>query len=90
MLIHAAHGATGGSFGFFFRDFTDESAHSNRGCSDTDGVLDSFAGNAGGVDDAVFLEVDETFVGGHDVNSLAGFGFFDFGEEGGSVQAGVF
>ena len=89
ILVHA-HVAAGGSFGFFFGDFADEGAHGDSGGGDGDGVLDGFTSDASGVDNAGFFQVNETFFRGHDVDSLSRLSFFDFGEEGGSVQSRVF
>ena len=45
---------------------------------------------AGGVDDAGFLHINETFFWRHNVNAETVLPFLDFGEEGLGVQTGVF
>lgn len=51
--------------------------------------MDGFFRDFRWVDDASFLEVDEAFFWFHDVNSLAGFRFLDFGKESLRVKAGI-
>ncbi len=63
-----------------FWDFDDEGAHGRGRAGDRYGVLDCFAGNSRRVDDAGFLDVDETLVGRHDVDALACLGSLDLGQ----------
>ena len=52
LLVHGSAAHARGSFWLFFWYFADESTHGDGGGGNGDGVLDSFASYASGVDDA--------------------------------------
>ena len=91
ILVHAAHAGCGGRiWGFFFGNIYDEGSHGDGGGGDGDGVLDGFAGDAGGVYDAGFLHVGDSLFWSHDVDAEAWFGGLYLSEEGLGVETGVF
>ena len=89
-LVHSAHAGTSGCAIVFLWEIDDEGAHSNGGGCDADSVLDSFAGDAGWIDDTSLLEVDKTFFWSHNVDALAIFGVFNLSKQSLRIEACIF
>ena len=89
-LVHATAHAGCSGWVIFFWEIDDEGAHSDSCSSDADGVLNSFASDASWINDAGFLEVNETFGWFHDINALPVFGGLDLSEESLAIETSIF